>query len=251
MKVLGEYNNLMNKHSVEKCFIVATNALRIASNSSDIIRTIQKKYDLDVQIIDGNEEARLSFYGSVFPLNKNESKILIDIGGGSTEVVYGNSEELLFKNSFQIGVVSLTEKYFKSSPPNQNEIEEAENYANKVFSELSKAIPQKIEAVAVAGTPTTLSCIKQGIKHYIEDKVENSKLFYREVNYLLNEISPLSKIQMGEIYGQVVEGREDVLLAGTIILKTYMTILKLDEIIVSSKGLRYGVIIDYMLKESQ
>jgi exopolyphosphatase / guanosine-5'-triphosphate,3'-diphosphate pyrophosphatase len=248
--ILNEYKEICDGMSVQNILPVATNALRIASNSKEIISRIQNELGLEVKIIAGNEEARLSFLGAIFPVEDEINKTVIDIGGGSTEIIFGNNKEIRFKKSFQIGVVSLTEKFLNNKPRIVEDIYKAEKYANEILNELSSQIPSGEETIAVAGTPTTLSCMIQKIKFYDEKLVENSILTYENVCSIIKEIYPLSEQEMSERYGQVVEGREDVLLAGCIILKVFMEKVGLEKIIVSNKGLRYGVVIDYMLRNN-
>jgi exopolyphosphatase / guanosine-5'-triphosphate,3'-diphosphate pyrophosphatase len=250
LTILKEYKKICREFAVQKILPVATNALRITSNSAEIISIIKNELDIEVKIIEGHEEAQLSFLGAVFPIGNNVNKTVIDIGGGSTEIIFGNNDNLLFKKSFQIGVVSLTEKFLFKEQKTVDDIIRTEFYTKEILDELSSQIPYGVETIAVAGTPTTLSCIFQEIKIYNENRVENSILTYENVCSIIDEIYPLSEQEMSERYGQVVEGREDVLLAGCIILKVFMEKVGLKKITVSNKGLRYGVVIDYMLRNN-
>ncbi len=246
--VLSEYKNITEHYGCEKILIVATNAFRIASNSIEISNLIKEKFNWNLKIIDGDEEARLSFLGATYEYKINE-KVVIDIGGGSTEIIYGTEEKIIYKKSFPVGVVSFTEKYFKNHLPDLNEIENIKKDLKKIFNELAHLIPSQIFTIAVAGTPTTLSCIKQNIRVYDEKLVDNSLITYEDINEIALKLSKMPAQQIRNEFGQVVEGREDVLFTGTLILLTLMEILKLSKITVSNKGLRYGVIIDYINKE--
>ena len=248
--ILKEYKEICCEFSVQKILSVATNAMRITSNSSEIISRIKNELDIEIKIIEGHEEAQLSFLGAVFPIENNANKLVIDIGGGSTEIVFGNNNNLQFKKSFQIGVVSLMEKFLYKERKTIDDILKTEFYTKEILNELSSQIPYGVETIAVAGTPTTLSCILQEIKIYDENRVENSILTYNDLCSIIDEIYPLSEQEMSGRYGQVVEGREDVLLAGCIILKIFMEKVGLEKITVSNKGLRYGVVIDYMLRNN-
>ncbi|MEG8947382.1 Ppx/GppA phosphatase family protein [Rosettibacter firmus] len=244
LNVLEEYKSIIEQYNCSKVFIVATNAFRIANNAKEILDLIKIKYNWTINIIDGEEEAKLSYLGATYEYSSKE-KVVIDIGGGSTEIIYGQNDEIRFKKSFPIGVVSLTEKFIKNEIPTETEIIKLTNELNEVFKILDN-IPKKIFTIAVAGTPTTLSCIKQNIKNYNEQLVDNSILTYNDVTNIADTLASMSGMQIKEKYGQVVEGREDVLFTGTIILKTIMEKLELEKITVSNKGLRYGVIVDYM-----
>ena len=250
VEVLNEYKRICTQYNVEKVLIVATNAFRIANNSEEIIKKVKNEIGFDIEIIDGDTEARLSFWGSIYSSINSHTQTVIDIGGGSTEIIYGDIKNIIYKNSFQIGVVSLTEKIFNNSIVSSNELRIAEEYSSKIFGSNQIPIPKGIDAISVAGTPTTLSCIKQKIKIYNEELVDGSQITFNELCNMIDEISQLNPEQIKDNYGQVVEGREDVLLAGSIILKVLMKKLALEKITVSSKGLRYGVIIDFMMNQN-
>ncbi len=246
--ILLDYKNIVLKNGCSVILLKATNAFRIASNSTGIVNFIKKMDSLKIEIISGDEEARLTFLGSAFPFSDNETKSVIDIGGGSTEIIYGNQKEIFFKKSFDIGVVSLSEKFLLPLPPSKESIEEAEKYLDRILLEISDILPPNVKTIAVAGTPTTLSCIKQGIRIYDEKLVDNSTLTTSEIQYILDQLKKIDKLKVSLKYGEVVNGREELMLAGTIILQIIMQKLKLENITVSSKGLRYGAVIDYLIK---
>jgi exopolyphosphatase/guanosine-5'-triphosphate,3'-diphosphate pyrophosphatase len=243
--VLKFYKDIAEKYSCKVIICKATNAFRIASNSMQIISQVLDKLKLNIEIISGDEEARLTFLGTTYPLKENESCTVIDIGGGSTEIICGTNHIFYFKKSFNIGVVGITEKYFINNPPIKTEIKAAEEFISTVTEEITTSISSGMKTFAVAGTPTTLACIKKNIKIFNENIVDNSILTIEDVINISNDLCLLNKKEVLLKYGQVVEGREDVLFAGCLILSRLMMRLKLNEIVVSTKGLRYGSVIDY------
>ncbi|MBU2494799.1 MAG: hypothetical protein KJ571_19420 [Bacteroidetes bacterium] len=246
LKILKEYKKTAEFYKAGIIILTATNALRIAANGKDIALKIKKELDLDINIIDGDTEAKFSYLGAAFSGKSKSLNLVIDIGGGSTEIIFGRYDNIIYKKSFQIGVVTLTEKFITENPPSVKNISEMKLFIEGTFYELKKYSHEKINAVAVAGTPTTLSCIKQNLKEYNDDKVEGSILTKNDLVKLSGEISAQTNDNIKKNYGSVVEGREDVLLSGTLILKILADIINLDEITVSSKGLRYGAVIDYL-----
>jgi len=244
--VMEEYKNIIDKNNCPKIIAIATNAMRIADNSKVIIENIKEKLDIDIKVISGEEEARLSFWGALSSFEDNSDKILIDIGGGSTEIVFGNSNSINFNKSFPVGVVSLTEKYFKHNPPLQKEIDSVKNYIDLIFQDLSQRHFLNAKVIAVAGTPTTLTCIKQKLTVYDEYKVERSLLNKGELNTFIREFSCLTNDEIKNKFGSIIFGREDIILAGTMILETLVSILEKENVIVSGRGLRYGAIIDFI-----
>jgi exopolyphosphatase/guanosine-5'-triphosphate,3'-diphosphate pyrophosphatase len=241
--VLEDYNSIIKRFNCKKTIITATNAFRIASNANEIKEKVNEKFGFNLNIVSGEDEADLTFNGAVFSFNDELNNIVIDIGGGSTEIIYGNINEIKFKKSYQLGVVSAKEKYLKHSPPLPEEIENFKNEIGQALSEIIKINFSFQRAIAIAGTPTTLAAIKLNLTGYDEDLLEGHILNYKEIENLILELSVLEESEILQKYLSVVKGREDVILSGAIILLYIMNLLKMDEVIVSTKGIRYGAII--------
>ncbi len=244
--VLTEYSEIINEYKCEKILISGTNALRISSNKNEIINKIKTHFGFELNIISGQDEAGFSYFGAISNTKDAINSLVIDIGGGSTEIIYGNGNEILFSKSFNIGVVSGTENYLTSDPPSKEQIHNLKLFSGKTFFELTKGVFAIDSAIAIAGTPTTLACIKHELKSYDEDIVEGSTLSSKEMEKFTDELSELSSKEILNKYFQIVKGREDVLLAGTIILKDIMSVFNLNEVKVSTKGIRYGAIINWL-----
>ncbi len=251
LKVLSIYNEKIKYYNCVEVLITATYALRIAANSNDILEKIKKKFNWNVKIISGNEEARLSYLGAGFPSTENESKTIIDIGGGSTEIINGTGGSIHFNKSFNIGVVTLTERFINNYPVTLNTIIAIEKELKKIFNDLIGKIDVHSKTIAVAGTPTTLSCIRQRIKDYDDEKVEGSILYKSDIVTMVNTLKEMDPLEVANNFGQVTIGREDVLLSGTLILKVIVELLEIDSVVVSGKGIRYGTIVDYMLNQKK
>ena len=248
VNVLSDYQNEIEKYNCEEVLLTATNAFRIASNSEKLTEMIKRKFGFEVRIVPGDEEAKLSFLGAISTINLTGDKVVIDIGGGSTEIIAGNETDIFFKKSFPVGAVSLTEKFLHSNPPADQEKDLLLSYLEEIFEELPQVVPPGLQAIAVAGTPTTLSCINQGLKDFIDEKVEGSTLGTGDLEKLIEAFSKLKSLKILRSYGNVVKGREDVILAGTILLNFILKKLTLDAVLVSGRGIRYGAVIDYMNK---
>ncbi|HLG32410.1 MAG TPA: hypothetical protein VI362_05175 [Ignavibacteriaceae bacterium] len=245
--VLADYKSLILECKCDKILITATNALRIASNSNEIKKQIKATFDFDVDIISGDQEAEYAFLGALSGSNQTQYSLVIDIGGGSTELIYGNYNNISFKKSFQIGSVSATEKYFMNALPSTDELNIFMNDLIKIFSEIkNKFRPDNV--IAVAGTSTTLVCMKNNLKDFDESIVEGSTLSRNDLLILIDIIAKLNPEQIRNKFGSVMKGREDIILAGAIILKSVMELIELNEITVSSRGTRYGAIVNYMRK---
>ena len=242
LKILEDYSVIIKEFSCEKTIITATNALRIASNGKEIKKLIKDKTDIDINIISGEKEAELTFKGAVYQFHDNFNSIVIDIGGGSTEIIYGNRNKILFKKSYQTGVVTAKEKFLTHSPPNDAELSDFQNELKQVFKDIYKKDFIFNRSIAIAGTPTTLAAIKLNLPEYDEDILEGHILKGNEIKDLISELKKLNNQEILKKFKSVVKGREDVILSGAIILLFIMKLLKIDNILVSTKGIRYGVI---------
>ncbi len=249
-EVLADYNTVIKEHNCEQVLLSATNALRIASNGKKILDEIASRYGWDCRIISGEEEARYSYLGAVSGIDEKVTTLIIDIGGGSTELVLGKGEDILFRKSYHAGVVSHTEKHFKHDPPFPSEINTLEDDIASVFSEIKDHIHAPDNTIAIAGTPTTLACIKNGLNNFNEEKIEGSTLSISEMHNLIQELKNLSSSEISERYKSVTKGREDLILTGSYILFLIMNILDIDKVIVSTKGIRYGAIVNYLKVEN-
>lgn len=247
ISILTEYKEIIKNYNCEVILAIGTNAFRIAKNANEIIQEVYDKLGIKIIIISGDEEAYLSFLGATYNRNHNLKSLVIDIGGGSTEIIIGKNNLIQLKKSFQLGVVTLTEKYIKQYPVEQKIIKILNKEIDKIFSDFS--FDYKIDiAIAIAGTPTTLACIKNNLTKYEEEKIEGEQLTKEDLQIFIKELSSKSIEQIKNDYGEVIKGREDLLLIGTIILLNIINKFDLDKVIVSAKSLRHGIIIQYALK---
>lgn len=237
LEILKNFKKEIVRHSVDKVFCVGTSALRDAKNSLSVIEKIESETGLKVKVIDGQFEAYLSFIGTI---ESDEYSIVFDIGGGSTEIIAGENNQISFRKSFDFGVVKLTEQFIESHPPDEITIKTMKNEISKHFSLIQSNIV-KGKIYAVAGTPTTIAAVVLGLKEYDRNKVHNYVLTLNDIRQTLSLFLTLS---IDEIISKlhIPPLRADVITAGTIILETFCEYFNLDSVIVSDKGLRYGVV---------
>ena len=246
LDILSSYKNLANQLPMRANFSDSNQCFSHCLQQDYLVAMISKTLNLKVNVISGEEEARLTFLGCTSENDSDRTIAVIDIGGGSTEFAYGVSGKILSSNSLPMGVVSLTEKFFLHDPPTEKEILDCQSVIKK---ELQTAVETNLKldkTIAVAGTPTTLACIKKEMISYDEAKVEGAVLTQSDLNDFINQLSVMSSLEIKNKFKSVVNGREDVLLAGTILLFEMMNYLKVKEIVVSTKGVRYGAIYDFM-----
>jgi exopolyphosphatase/guanosine-5'-triphosphate,3'-diphosphate pyrophosphatase len=240
-EILTEIKNICIDFEVEKILVAGTSALRDAKNSEFVINQFSSILDCEINIIGGEKEAALSFVGSV---TGDKQSLVIDIGGGSTELITGKNTIISEKVSMQTGAVRITEKYFKNQhPPEYRLITLAkEDILNQIQG---SGFVGKFEKVfAVAGTATTLATTALGLADYQVDEVNGYVLKNSDLNrifdlYLSMNVNDIVKKL------RVHPKRADLILAGSLIMNTIIEHFLIKELVVSSHGLRYGIIIDY------
>lgn len=242
LQILSHYKELAKKYNCTSIYAIGTNAFRIASNSKEVIKKILEELGITIEVLSGELEAEYSFLGATYQRFNSKNSLVIDIGGGSTEISLGKNCKIKNKLSLPIGVVSLKEKFFNGHPDNYN--------LTGAYKEIGKYL-KKIDftgsdidiAIAIAGTPTTLASIKKKLNVYDEQAVEGDELEFSDINCFIDELSQLKSEEILNKYQTVVCNREDLLLSGSVLLYKIMSYFKLNKVIVSTKGLRYGVII--------
>ena len=245
--VLNEYQNIINSYRCTKVILTGTNAFRLAKNTPEIKADLKKIFNYDLNIISGEDEAEYAYFGAISNIDIIETSIVIDIGGSSTEIIFGEGNKLLFKKSLQLGSVSATEQFFKNIPPTVVEIENFSSDIKRIFATIDKKFSPK-KVIAVAGTATTIACMKLGLKEFKEDMVESSSISIQDIKNILSELSPLSAKEILNRYGPVMKGREDIIFAGAFILYQFMEHFGIENINVSTRGIRYGAIVKYLKK---
>ncbi|GBD88021.1 exopolyphosphatase [bacterium BMS3Abin03] len=251
IEILTGYKKIIEFYRVDKIILTATNAFRLAANSKEIVQIVKSKFGYDINIISGEEEAEYAFLGALSAFESNDViSLVIDIGGGSTELILGNENSIEYRKSFQTGSVSATEYFLINTPPIKDDIENLNRFLNLTFSEIkNKLSPER--SIAIAGTPTTISCMIQNIKHFDEGKIEGSTINYEALKILTGKLVNMTPPEIKETFGEIMHGREDIILAGAFILLQIMELLSLSEVIVSSRGIRYGAIAYYLKSTSQ
>ncbi|HVA97561.1 MAG TPA: phosphatase [Bacteroidia bacterium] len=141
IKTLIEYKKIIFEHQVEKIISLGTSAIRGASNGNEFIIEVKKHTDIFVEMISGDREAELIYYGTRSALNiGNKNALIMDIGGGSTEFIIANNDKIVWKKSFLLGIARLLEKFSPSDPITENEILALENYLKTELQDLEKAL---------------------------------------------------------------------------------------------------------------
>ena len=232
LEVLKSYKATGDKYGVTRWGIVATSAVRDSKNSYEFTDKVKSLFGQNPKILSGYKEAILTFVGAMSGLDTtDEQVVVIDIGGGSTEIVCGQQKNYLksedYENNFletsmggsvDIGCVRLTERYLKSDPVSATELEAALNYAESLFATVSLRIqrlnPSRI--YAVAGTAISLFMISHNITKYSRKLIHNQSLKLSEIETLLYHLAKMSLSERQNLPTLEIQ-RAEVIVAGAII----------------------------------
>ena len=242
--VVGEYVALYEELGAESVSAIATSAVRDASNGSAFIAELRERFALSARVLDGEEEARLSYRGATAERPPTEPTVVIDIGGGSTELIVGTGSEVTFHASLQVGVVRHTERHLPSDPPTAAELEAlADDVLSALESELGTDPDAYAErGIAVAGTPTSLAAIDLELEPYDPERVHGHRLPLASIQRMLSRLASIPMAERREIRG-LHPDRAPTIVAGVVILVEVMRAFGLEEIEVSEHDILHGAAI--------
>ena len=250
--VLKGYADKCSEIHVGGIYAVATSAVRDAANGQEFLSRVMNETGIDVKVISGEEEARLTMLGVSSALEISEHDVLImDIGGGSTELILVSRGDIEFRRSTDIGVVRFTELYIESDPPEAKELELLEMAIEErlrregrfIGLKNSGRIPAGIEFIGTAGTVTTLAAIDQMMQVYDPEKVNGYRISRGGVKNILNMLACMTNKERMDLPG-IEDGREDIIVAGALVAYKIMEWFGFAEMTVSDAGLREGLVTD-------
>ena len=223
---------------------VGTMALRKAGNSAEFVAKVKDACGVEVRIIPGEEEARLSYLAilSGLPLEKDADLVVFDTGGGSTEFIYGKGTEMVKRFSVNLGAVRITENYLKSDPVTADEVKAAIAQIDREFAEAG-VTGKPAQLVGMGGTVTSMGAVKHKMVKYDPNVIQGSRLEKADIEEQIAEYSRRTIEQRKELAG-LQPKRADVILAGACILKVITDRLGCDGLTISDRGLRLCLAFD-------
>lgn len=240
-RALQAYTRTCQELGVERTRLIATSATRDADNREDFRAMVLDVLGVEPEVITGDEEAELSFEGATRGLDPRDGPFLVmDIGGGSTEVVLG-TEKVTAALSVDAGCVRLTERHLRDDPPTDLQIEAAEAELDVALSRIRAAVPvdDARTAVGVAGSVTTIAALALGLSSYDASKIHLSRISAADIR---RQCEVLLKASWAERLALPVmhPGRVDVIGAGALILRTLVDRFGLAELLVSEADILDG-----------
>jgi exopolyphosphatase/guanosine-5'-triphosphate,3'-diphosphate pyrophosphatase len=242
---VGEYIGIYEPLEPDVVLVLATSAVRDADNSGAFIAELRERFALNARILTGDEEARLTYLGAVAGREAADDTLVVDIGGGSTELVLGSGHEVTFHTSLQVGTVRHTERHLRNDPPTGSELEAlAEDVRKRIFAELAAAEFFDIGiGIAVAGTPTSLAAIEQELEPYDPEKVHGYVLTLDGIQRMYSMLSGKTLEERLKVTG-LHPGRAPTIVAGVVILIQVMRAFGLQRIEVSEHDILHGAALE-------
>ena len=246
-ETLAGYKAVMDDLQPERVVALATSAVRDAANGDEFRQVLHDRFGLDVQIIPGEEEARLTFKGATAARPDGDGPfVVIDIGGGSTEFVVGKAGgDPDFRVSTQAGSVRQTERHLHEDPPSD---EDVLTLRAAIRSIIEHEIPDDVRAqvqkgIAVAGTATSLAAIDQQLDPYDPDKVDGYGLLLDACERMLGELAAIPLEERKQVTG-LHPDRAPTIVAGAAILVESMRVFSLSSVEVSEADILHGAALD-------
>ncbi len=249
LQTLRQFKNIAEEKEATQMVAAGTAAFRRASDGKQFAEEIQKQLKIPVKILSGEEEARYSYQSAQLDFSKKYGPIgMIDVGGGSTEFVFGEKGP---NDSLPLGTVRMTEDFISAHPISDSEWDILQKEIQNILRDNLKKMPHSPTTwVAVAATPASLAAVYLRLPHYQPERVHGLKLNGKELGELVERLRKASMPERLAMPGMDPK-RAELLPVGGLILWKSMEFLGLREIIVSDHGLRYGLLAEILKSASK
>ena len=232
----------ISKRGVEHIRFCATSATRDATNRALFIDGVKERLGVEPEVISGEEEARLSFIGATKEFASSDAPFLVvDIGGGSTEFVYGHSD-VEFAKSVNIGCVRMTERNIHSDPPKAEEIENARRDIQEAIAVAASVVPitKAKTLIAVAGTATSVAASALNLESYDRNLIHLSRVSAEQTHHVAITFAAMNAEERSHV-GFLHPGRADVFAAGSLVLSEIMKATGAKEFVASEADILDGI----------
>ncbi len=241
ISALLEFKQQCDQHDVDMISCYGTSAMREALNSDEVAASVKKETGIEIEVISGKREAALTYLGASFGMEKlNEDRVLIDAGGGSSEIVVAHRMVIHSAESFKIGAVRLTEEFGTDEQKSDSETAEVKREIERELSQFElPGFTGKPSVIVSGGTPTALAAFRLGLQKYEPDRVHEMEITVSEYERLITELATMSA---DERRGALAfePKRADVITAGGLLSLCFAEHYDAGSVRVSERSLRYG-----------
>ncbi len=235
LRVLDGYDAEARALGAECVLAVATSAVRDAGNGAELLAEIEQRYRFTTRLLDGRDEAETTFDGVTSDRTLERGTLVVDIGGGSTELIVGGPDGISFATSLQAGGVRLTERFLPGDPPVPAELAEAAAYTRALLPSLDVSA-----AIGVAGTVITVAAIDLGLDEHDIERTHGHRVPRAVVDRVTDELAALPLDERRHVRG-LEPARAPVILGGLVVLREVMDAYGLEEIEASERDILHGI----------
>ena len=251
---LKRCKDLAQSLQVNQIIAVATSATREAKNGLDFIHQVKEQLDIEINLISGQEEARRIYLGVLSGIDfTDQPYIIVDIGGGSTELVLADNKEPRFLSSTKVGAVRLANQFAKSDPISKTELAAIHAYVKGMLERSADEIWANLELnenprlIGTSGTIETLAAIDANNKYgTVPNPLNGYELSRNDLESIVKKLAGMSYKERLDVSG-ISDRRAEIIVPGSIILLEIMKMLKLESISICERALREGIIVDWMI----
>jgi exopolyphosphatase/guanosine-5'-triphosphate,3'-diphosphate pyrophosphatase len=241
--VLSDFRREAEELGAERTLAIATSAVRDAENGEAFLGEIEWSYGFSTRLLSGHDEAQLTFRGISAGREIDTETLIIDIGGGSTELVAGGPRGVRFHDSLDLGCVRLTERFLHSDPPSKPELLDCVDAVRWLLAERVPVDVRPGTAIGVAGTITSLAALDLGLIEYDPEQVHGHRVSRASVEDQLERLTSLPLAQRREVPALEPE-RAPVIVAGAVILREALHHFGLEEIEASERDILDGAALE-------
>jgi exopolyphosphatase / guanosine-5'-triphosphate,3'-diphosphate pyrophosphatase len=242
---LAEYRRAIESHAAERTLVVATSAVRDADNGEAFLGEIEWSYGFRTRLLSGDQEALLTLRGIAAGRRLAPGTVILDVGGGSTELIAGGPEGVAFHTSLDLGCVRLTERFLRTDPPTPAELADCASAARSLLAE---RVPDGVRGavrsgIGVAGTVTTLAALDLGLGEYDPERIHGHVIPADSVELELHRLAALPLAERREVPG-LEPARAPVIVAGLVIVDAVLAHFGLAALEASEQDLLHGAALE-------
>jgi exopolyphosphatase/guanosine-5'-triphosphate,3'-diphosphate pyrophosphatase len=239
--VLTDFRRTADSLGAERTLAIATSAIRDAENGEAFLGEVEWSYALKTRLLSGHDEALLMFRGVTSERTLEHGTVIVDLGGGSTELVAGGPDGVRWHDSLDIGSVRLTERFLHSDPPTQDELEDAATAVSALFAE---RIPTEIRsdtrsAIGVAGTITSIGALALGLEEYDRERVHRFELTAEALDEQLRRLGSVP-LEERRRMRPLDPDRAPVIVGGAVIAREVLAYFVLGKLEISERDILDG-----------
>jgi exopolyphosphatase/guanosine-5'-triphosphate,3'-diphosphate pyrophosphatase len=253
-RTLETFKRLAEKHGADPILAVATSAVREAKNGGEFALRVWDRLNLHIDVVTGTEEARLIFLAAAHAIDfRRQRAIVVDIGGGSVEVIAGQGDQVRWIESLKLGVVRLTERFLRTDPPEAREIAALRSHLDRSLAPVSRRARKHRPTLLVGTSGTLLNLTAMAAAHESGQppaRIHNRTLRLRRLEAVRERVLAENADERGDIIG-LDHRRVDLIPAGAVLAETLMRGFGMNELRACDWALREGMLLDFIARHPE